>query len=234
MQKQEEEDTSAASQKTTANTACQAHSSFSILHSSFNSFSMKNYALLSEKNREQAREILRKTNVIGIWESFGAEVNPVGSFRLGLMGRNLDIDLHVYTEPFSLADSFAAVGKLAEHPFVKRITFANSLHTEEQCVEWHIQLEDTDGTAWKMDIIHLVRGSRFDGYFEEVAERISALLTEETRYAILKLKFETPEDCPIMGIEYYRAVLEGGVRTFDEFTRWREANPVTGVLEWKP
>lgn len=36
-------------------------------------------------------------------------------------------------------------------------------------------------------------GSRYDGYFERVAERISAVLTDEMRLAILKLKYETPD-----------------------------------------
>ena len=83
-------------------------------------------------------------------------------------------------------------------------------------------------------MIHIIEGSRFDGYFEEVADRIAAVLTEETRNAILRLKYETPDNEKIMGIEYYQAVIAGGVRTFDEFIQWRKENPIMGILEWKP
>ena len=45
-----------------------------------------------------------------------------------------------------------------------------------------------EGELWQMDMIHIQEGSRYDGYFERVAERISAVLTDEMRLAILKLK----------------------------------------------
>ena len=50
-------------------------------------------------------------------------------------------------------------------------------------------------------MIHIVKGSRYDGYFEKMAERITAVLTDETRQAILKLKYETPDTVKIMGVE---------------------------------
>ena len=75
---------------------------------------------------------------------------------------------------------------------------------------------------------------RYDGYFENVADRILAVLTEDTRHAILNLKYETPETEKIMGIEYYQAVIQAGVRTYAEFEEWRKLHPVTGVVEWLP
>lgn len=64
--------------------------------------------------------------------------------------------------------------------------------------------------------------------------RISDAPTEETRNAILQIKYDTPETEKIMGIEYYQAVLRDGVRTYAEFKAWRAANPVEGILEWMP
>ena len=52
--------------------------------------------------------------------------------------------------------------------------------------------QDPDNELWQIDMIHIVKGSRYDGYFEKMAERITAVLTDETRQAILKLKYETP------------------------------------------
>ena len=78
------------------------------------------------------------------------------------------------------------------------------------------------------------KGSRYDGYFEKVAKRIAAVLTDETRRAILQLKFETPVTEKVMGVEYYQAVIRDGVRSYAEFEEWRKQYPVTGVVEWMP
>ena len=59
-----------------------------------------------------------------------------------------------------------------------------------------------------------------------------SLLKPETKHTILKLKRETPDDEKIMGIEYYKAVLQSGVRTYPELLTWRAQNPVTGIMEW--
>lgn len=83
-------------------------------------------------------------------------------------------------------------------------------------------------------VIHIVKGSLYDGYFERVAERISEIMTPDTKGTILKLKYETPDDTKIMGIEYCRAVMEGGVRSYRELEEWRKHNPVTGIDSWMP
>lgn len=195
---------------------------------------MEKILTLSRKNQERAWEIIRDTNVIGIWESVGATINLIGSLKLGLMAKHCDIDFHIYTFPFKLSDSFKAMAKLAEHPSVKRIEYYNFLEAEDACISWHAWVEDADGAMWHIDMIHIIQGSRYDGYFEDVANRIATVLTNDMRNTILRLKYETPDDQKIMGIEYYRAVIEGHVKTFDELTKWRKKNPVTGIVEWKP
>lgn len=192
---------------------------------------MEDILALSEKNQQRAWEIIKDTKVIKIWESFGATVNLVGSLKSGLMCKHLDIDFHVYTFPFQLSDSFAAIAKLAEHPSIKRIEYNNYLEEEDACASWTVWVEDIDGTMWHMDIIHIIKGSRYDGYFEKVAERILDVLTDDIKNTILCLKYETSDDMKIMGVEYYRAVIEGGVRTYEEFMIWRKENQVTGIVE---
>lgn len=186
------------------------------------------------RNQQKAKEIICRTNVINIWESIGAEVHVVGSLRTGLLMKHLDIDFHIYSSPLYLSDSFRAMAKLAENTSIKKIEYTNLLHTEEACIEWHAWYQDAEEKLWQLDMIHLVKGSRYDGYFEKVADRISAVLTDETRHAILKLKYETPDTEAIMGIVYYQAVIQGGVRTYAEFEKWRKRHPVAGVVEWMP
>lgn len=77
-------------------------------------------------------------------------------------------------------------------------------------------------------------GSTFDGFFERFADRLCRRLDDGTRDTILRLKYETPENEGIHGVEYYRAVLEGGVRTLEGLRRWRAAHPLEGVDLWMP
>ena len=189
---------------------------------------------VARRNQQKAWEIIEKVNVIPIWESIGAQVNLVGSLRMGLLMKHRDIDFHIYTSSLSLADSFRAMAKLAENTSVKKIECVNLLHTVEACVEWHAWYQDSDNALWQIDMIHIVKGSRYDGYFEKMAERITAVLTDETRQATLKLKYETPDTVKIMGVEYYQAVIQDGVRTYAELEDWKKQHPVTGVIEWIP
>ena len=176
---------------------------------------MENLLNISAQNMEQARQIIRDTRIIPIWESVGAEINLVGSLKMGLI-------------------SFAAIAKLADHPAIKQIEYINSINTDEHCIEWHASYLAPDNTSWQIDMIHILKGSRYDGYFERVAERIAAVLTPETRNTILQLKYETPDTEKIMGIEYYQAVIQDGIRTYADFIKWRENHPTNRIIEWIP
>ena len=189
---------------------------------------------LAKRNQQKAWEIIEDTRIVRIWEGIGAKVNLVGSLRTGLLMKHRDIDFHIYTSPLDLSASFRAMAELAENTSIKKIEYTNLLHTAEACIEWHAWYKDMEGELWQMDMIHIQEGSRYDGYFERVAERISAVLTDEMRLAILKLKYETPDTEKIMGVEYYQAVIQDGVRSYPEFEEWRRLHPAVGVVEWMP
>lgn len=189
---------------------------------------------LAKRNQQKAWEIIEDTRIVRIWEGIGAKVNLVGSLRTGLLMKHRDIDFHIYTSPLDLSASFRAMAELAENTSVKKIEYTNLLHTAEACIEWHAWYQDMEGELWQMDMIHIQEGSRYDGYFERVAERISAVLTDEMGLAILKLKYETPDTEKIMGVEYYQAVIQDGVRSYPEFEEWRRLHPAVGVVEWMP
>lgn len=189
---------------------------------------------LAKRNQQKAWEIIEDTRIVRIWEGIGAKVNLVGSLRTRLLMKHRDIDFHIYTSPLDLSASFRAIAELAENTSVKKIEYTNLLHTAEACIEWHAWYQDMEGELWQMDMIHIQEGSRYDGYFERVAERISAVLTDEMRLAILKLKYETPDTEKIMGVEYYQAVIQDGVRSYPEFEEWRRLHPAVGVVEWMP
>ena len=126
------------------------------------------------------------------------------------------------------------MARIAENPHIEHIECRNSINTDERCIEWHAFYRDEDNDIWQIDMIHIERGSRYDGYFEHVADRISELLTDEMRSTILRLKYETPDTEKIAGIEYYRAVIDGGVATYDELSAYRRLHPLNGVDDWIP
>ncbi|SBW00161.1 phosphoglycerate mutase family protein [uncultured Dysgonomonas sp.] len=195
---------------------------------------MESFIDIAAKNQKKAHEIIEKTGIIGIWESVGAEVNLVGSLKTGLLMSNKDIDFHVYSSPLLISDSFEAMTKLAAKPGITRLEYINGFETEEQCIEWHVQYQDEDGSVWKIDIIHILKGSKYDGYFERMAKRINEVMTPAQRQTILKLKYETREMGRIIGVEYYQAVIRDGINNVEDFIKWRKVNPVGYIVEWIP
>ncbi len=190
---------------------------------------------LADRNRREALSILETLQIEAIWRSVGATPHLVGSLRSGLLMKHLDIDLHIYSPaPLHIGDSFAALSRIARNPGVRKIEYANLLDAEDNCLEWHVQYAAQDGRLWQIDMIHLPEGSPWEGYFERVADRIAAVLTPETREAILRLKYETLDEEKIPGIAYYRAVLADGVRSYAEFAAWLREHPVEGIVEWMP
>ena len=190
---------------------------------------------LATANQRRAHEILAELELREAWQAVGARAEVVGSLRSGLLCRHLDIDLHVYTPaPLRVAGSFAAVARIAEKPGIRRVEYGNLLDEEDCCLEWHAQYADREGRLWQIDMIHMTEDSPWAGYFERVADRISAVQTPETRETILRLKYETPDTEKIPGIAYYRAVLDGGVRSYAVFEAWRKEHPVEGIVSWIP
>ena len=188
----------------------------------------------SDDMQRRAWNIIRRLKLMEVWADAGAEVHIIGSLAMELMMAHRDIDLHVYSSPLTVGRSFAAMARLAEDAAVKKMECRNLLDTDEACIEWHAWFDDGQDGEWQIDIIHILKGSRYDGYFERMAERVKAALTDETRTTILRLKAETPENEHVMGVEYYQAVLRDGVRMMPDFKHWRTEHPVTGVMEWMP
>ena len=194
---------------------------------------MNNIEIIAQNNFEKALLLIEKSGVRQAWESIGATVHQVGSMAMGLLMKHRDIDFHIYTEKLDIAESFEVIKKICTHPAVTRMEYRNLADTEEACLEFHVWFMQ-DEEEWQIDMIQILKGSQFDGYFERVAQRIKALLTPEIRRTILELKYLTPDNEHIMGIEYYQAVIADGVRSYPEFIQWRKNHPVNGIIEWCP
>ncbi len=182
---------------------------------------------------QKAEKLLRDFQIVEMWESIGAEVRTVGSFRSNLM-MDKDIDLHVYTGELDAAKTFRALTPLLGDPCVIKCKYINGAATDEHCLEWHLALKYFSDEIWTLDMIQILAGTRFDGFFEETTDAIIRALTPETRLAILKLKKAAPAGNYICGIEFYKAVLQDHVRTWGEFELWRKSNPLESMTDWRP
>ncbi len=189
---------------------------------------------IAQNNQKSAYQLIENLKIEKLWESIGCEINLVGSLKTGLLMKHLDIDFHVYSNELSIEKSFSVILELIKNPKVKKFSFKNLMHTEENCLEWHLFCCDEFDREWQIDIIHMLQKSKYYGYFENVADRILLMMNEQIKNIILKLKYETPEDIKIMGIEYYRAVLEFGINNYADFIDWHNKNKVDGILFWTP
>lgn len=188
---------------------------------------------VAERNLQATQEILDSTGIIPAWESIGATVYLVGSLKTGLMMKNRDIDLHIYSDRVDIAESFSVMQGLAARLPLKELHYGNLIDTEEECLEWHARYDD-GRTDCKIDMIHIRRGSKYDGVVERVTDAIRDKLTPARRDAVLRIKYEVPENTMVPGIDIYRAVFDAGVSSYDEFLQWREANPLDYSLDWMP
>ena len=193
----------------------------------------KDYLEQSAQNTIQARQILEESRLIPLWQAAGATVHLIGSLAIGTLGKHLDIDLHIYTDELDVAASFAVMAQVTRNLHIRHVCFTNLAYTDECCFEWHLQYETDNGRIWQIDVIQIKRGSLYDGYFEKQNSAIKEAMSEEMRRTILKLKFETPDDMKIPGIEYYKAVIQDGVRDFSSLIKWREHNhSENGIIIW--
>lgn len=191
---------------------------------------------ISLNNQKKAFSIIKELDIENAFKSIGARVNLVGSLKMGLLMKNKDIDFHVYTSSLNIEKSFLAVSKIAKNKKIDKLTYTNLIDTDEHCIEWHLFYRDDYNAdnieIWQIDIIHILEGSYYDGYFEKVADDVMNMLTEEKINIILKLKYETPDNIKIIGIEYYKAVLKDNVQTYEEFIKWRDKQLFTGIIEF--
>jgi hypothetical protein len=195
---------------------------------------MSNLLQLSDRNLQCANGIIAELQIPETWQKFGSKANLVGSVRMGLMMKHLDIDFHIYSERFSVADSFAAITAFAGNSRITEISYKNLIETDEKCIEWHLWYHDTDSSVWQLDMIHILNDSPYAGYFERMADRISAVLTPEQKIAILSIKNAVPDSEHVMGVESYQAVIRDGVRTYAEFTEWHKTHQPNGIVKWMP
>lgn len=188
---------------------------------------------LSLAEQEKARKVLVESGIADVWMTHGCRVNIVGSLRMGLLASHRDIDLHVYSKDITEEKSFAIAAVIAKLPGVTEIKCINGLNTDEHSIAWHFTYVYGE-ESWKFDIIHIEEGSHYDGYFERMADRIVEVMTRSQKETILRLKFDTPLDKNIRGVEYYEAVIADGITNLEELEQWIVSHRRKPLYYWIP
>ncbi len=187
----------------------------------------------SEQRRHTAEAILHDLDLMNRWRRFGRPV-LVGALAIDVAVAP-DIDMEIYCPDLKIEHGFQVISECAMNPRVTSAQFINALNTPDKALYWQLHYCDEAGIDWKVDMwsapedYALPRGEHF-------VQPMKAALTPETRMAILTLKeARAAGELPMfLSVDLYRAVIEGGVRTPDQWRKWQQTHE-TGVLtDWKP
>lgn len=184
--------------------------------------------------RRRAEAFLRDSKVLEAWETIGGKVRGVGSFRTDLMMNHRDIDLHIYTDRLDEKATRRALAPVLADGRTADLRFLDHADTEEHCFEWHLRRKDETGAIWKIDMIQILAGTKYDGLIEDTAEAVTDALTPALRKQILFLKSQCPEDLYVCGLEYCKAVMADGIMSWPQFMAWRANNPSDSWTNWRP
>ena len=193
---------------------------------------MDDVLLRAEKRRERALSIVGRLDLLPKWSCCGSPI-IVGAIRYGLVVA-LDIDVEIYSDNPSIGQGFEVMSRIASLPGVWQVRFSNELDGPDQGLYWRIRYRDEAGDVWKVDNWLLSHDHPHAHWAERFAEAMQKALADETRRAILEIKEALLGEADIRGIDVYRAVLEGGVRSLSEFRHWMDEHRPSGIVLWLP
>ena len=189
----------------------------------------------AETRRQTALGILNELDLLALWQRRGGAPYVVGAVAYGLVvAADLDLEVFFPHDP-TVEDGFAVLAACARSPRVVKARFSNRLAEADQGLLWQLRLRGPDGAEWKVDMWSM-RGDHPGPLARDLVEPMRRCLNAETQRAILEIKehFLAAPDPPPASIRVYQAVLDGGVRTPEEFRRWMIEHPAAGLTNWSP
>jgi len=184
------------------------------------------------QRQQTAARILDTLDLERLWSRFGRPT-LVGAMSYDLMVAP-DIDMEIFHNGAPPIDQgFEVMAACARHQMVREVRFSNHLDGADEGIYWQLRVAAGD-EDWKIDM-WLLREGHPGPLSSWLTEPMRAALTDETRRAILTIKQAeagNPDRCG--SIHIYRAVLQDGVRTPDEFRRWQGRHDTTALTDWLP
>ncbi len=179
---------------------------------------------ISAKLREEADELLREIGLEELCRDIG-KLTPTGSYYLDLM---IYPDIDLYLPPAKPRQLFQIAAHLVENHPVVRVNFLNGGSgplKNALYIKPVIAVGDWE-RPWKIDI-WAVEQSFIDDKKTEL-DRFKAKMTPEKRELILNYKFailnEEGRTPMFSGIYIYRAVIDHGLQTFPDITKYLREN----------
>lgn len=190
---------------------------------------------ISNNNLKKAKEIIEELRIKEICEKRKFTCNLVGSVKTKLLSSHLDIDFHIYSDNFSMENNFNIIAEICKNSKVKEVNYKNLLDKDDMCLEWHLNYEDNESKVWVIDIMYIKNESIYAGMIEKVTDNINRVMTEEMKDRILRIKYESWEKGEkIAGIKIYEAVIDNGVKSYQEFKEWENEKSFDEISLWEP
>jgi hypothetical protein len=190
----------------------------------------------AEVRRDQALRILERMDLLGRWSTIG-NVELVGSVALNVVVKP-DIDLAVFVDDLSPRRGFAALVPLTDDLTVEEITYVDARRQPINGLYWKMLVAEDD-EPWTIDTWMLTRDREQDG--EEDVRRATRLQARainqrpEARATIIRIKHEARARGQLVhGRWLYEAVLDGGVKTYDEHVKWMGSQDARERSTWIP
>lgn len=182
---------------------------------------------------KEARRILGDLGVRTLLKQI-SEPELVGSASFGLMYLR-DIDVHAFVETYEIKKIAQLLPQLAVLPTIQKVQFNNfrELRRDHLPIHAHfphgyyIGLRTVQPSGeWKIDVWFTKRGE-IDEYGGSQLQRLSA--EQRGTILVLKERWATGSDYrdDAVGVDFYRAVLEHGVRSpqdFEQYLRERQSD----------
>ena len=174
----------------------------------------------------QAASVLADLDLFALLRTVGQPTHT-GSSALGLMVAR-DIDVTTVCPSLAPAPIFDLGRSLAIHPRVFRVTYRDDTgrwNTDPRYPDglyWMVEYVADPNVEWKLDLWFLLEGTtQFD---LEHMKTMPGRLTPELRATIIRIKEAVaadPSSPKHPSYEIYEAVLDHGIRTSEEYMRYR-------------
>jgi hypothetical protein len=144
-----------------------------------------------------------------------------------------DIDMEIYCPSPRVEMGFSVVGALAQRKDVWKVRFSNELDAPDRGLYWQVVYRPSTDEVWTIDM-WLLPDDHPGPRAVDLVQPMRAVLTDQTSRAILAVKGGMQGREGVHAIDIYRAVLDNGIRSPEEFSSWLSRQPSGGLTLWVP
>ena len=194
---------------------------------------------LNKRLKEEALALLTETGAMDVLQSFG-EPHFYGGYKLNVMAW-CEVDIALIMDPLTAARVYSLLGALDECLHPAEAFLMNQLdhrYRRGPGNSFHLDLRtepSEDHGCWKLDMF--CRAPSASGYSDAFGDRIEAELDDDKRRAIIEIKerfhhhpgYRTgvwvhhQPDHFFSSSDVYDAVIQDGIRSYDEFSDYIHA-----------